>query len=128
MRTNLLSLLCLVVIAAGCGTMTIKPGADPVVVYAEVAAENALTAFDAFVEWEYKNQELVKAKAPDVHAAANEIRRNGLVWITELRTATKAYQEKPDTERLNKLQAARELVEFAAQEVRTHMLSGKDKL
>lgn len=105
---------------AGCGTFTVAPGADPLVVYAEASAETALDTFKIFLKWERDNEAVALKIDPKIHATAEEIRRNGLIWIGELRTATRTYKAARTEDNAGKLRAAQQFLEFALGEVRIY--------
>lgn len=84
----------------------VAPGADPVVVQAEAAAEKATRNVDAFLLWEYNNHDLLRSSYPDVCAAADLLRETAPLVITELRSATKAYKLSRGTENSSRLKEA----------------------
>lgn len=119
----ILSIVALSVLV-GCGTtFNVKPGADPVVVYAEASAETAFNVFDSFLKWEQENEAALSG-VPQIHATAEEIRRDGLNWITELRTQTKIYKSNRTDKNRAALLGAQEIVDFALSEVRMRLAEG----
>jgi hypothetical protein len=120
---KLLPFLAVLALLAGCKTFTVAPGADPLVVYAEASAETALDTFDAFLKWERAN-EAALSEWPQIHATADEIRRNGKQWIRDLRTATKVYKSAKTSENRDALLIAQELLDFAVQEARQRFAEG----
>lgn len=115
----------LATVLCGCSTFTVKPGSDPVVVYAEASAETAFDVFNSFLKWESQNESALLKVSPQIHATANEIRRNGVGWIKELRTATKAYKESRNGPTRTKLEQAQQFLDMAIQEVRQRLAEGK---
>lgn len=69
--SRLLALLA-VVTFAGCASL--EPSADAVAVRAEQTVATAFNVFDAFLNLEHANRDLVKAKAPAIHAFAERLR------------------------------------------------------
>lgn len=107
-----------------CGTFTVKPGADPAVVYAEYATETATATFDAFLLWERNNETALLKVNPDIHKAANEIRDNGPGWIEDLVSATRTYKRNRTDENKLKLQVAQQMLDLAIAEVRRRTAEG----
>ena len=126
MRNILVILAALLIVgSAGCGTFTVAPGSDPVVVYAEASAELALDTFDSFLKWERDNDATLRMVDPSIHKVANEIRDNGLRWIVELRDATKAYKASRTEPNRTKLQMAQQFLDLAIAELRAAMAKGQ---
>ena len=66
--------------------------ADAVVVTAESLRESALGVFDAFMRVEREHEAALKELNPDIHKAAEDIRKNGQKWLKDLTAAKVAYQ------------------------------------
>ena len=111
-------------LVAGCGTFTVKPGSDPVVVYAEYSSELALQSFDLFRKWERENDVALVKIDPSIHQVANSIRENGKRWIVELRTAISAYKVNRTPEAKTALLAAQGFLDLAIQEIRNATAKG----
>jgi len=84
---------------AGKGTLNPTTGvydseaqADRVVVTAEKTAATALDVFDKFMQFERQNEATLAGVSPKIHQAAEEIRKNGRQWLTDLDNAKVAYQ------------------------------------
>jgi hypothetical protein len=112
---------------SGCGTMTVKEGADPIVVHAEQAAEGALETFDTFVLFEFQNRTALLALNPDIHKAAEEIRANGLTWIADLRAVTQAYKYNRSSSNRVSVITAQAILQTALQRARQHLADGQQK-
>jgi hypothetical protein len=113
----------LAILTQGC-TWHVKPGADAIVVYAEAAAEEFTDISQKFVAWERRNEVFIKAKAPDVHKFANEVRDNGKLWHDDLRRATKAYKLNRTPSNRTELETAKGIIDIALDEMRRHMAEG----
>lgn len=74
------------------GTYDTNAPADPIVVNAQRVRAVALEVFDGFMKAEKENDAKWRAVNPAIHAAAEEIRRNGKTWLEDLTKATTAYQ------------------------------------
>jgi hypothetical protein len=120
---NLLALTALLLFA-GCSTFTVKPGSDPVVVYAEASAEMSATTFDAFLKWERANDAVLRKVDPGIHKVANEIRDNGMRWIRELRAATQTYKAAKTSENKTALLVAQGILDLAIAEVKISTQKG----
>ena len=103
---------------AGCAGYTVKPGADPAVVAAEAAQEQAVDVFDAFLKWERNNETVVSA---EVHEWADFIREFGPGWIDEAAKATRAYKAARTDENLASLNAAKAVLDAVIAEARRHI-------
>lgn len=79
------ALLAVVVLVVGCAS--VAPGSDPILVRGEQSLSVSFAILDSFVRVEYNNRSLVQAKAPQLSALAEQIRRNAPAL---LRTATQA--------------------------------------
>lgn len=89
----------------GCaGLVTVKKGADPVVVNAEWLAENSLASADSFLEWERSHPEAV-AKKPALAVAAEQLRERFPSQLAALRAATKLYKREKTAANGDKLKA-----------------------
>jgi uncharacterized lipoprotein len=64
---------------------------DVIVVNTEKALAIALDTFDVFLKLEYDNRAAL-SKLPQVHAFAENVRRNGKNWIVSARNAKDAYK------------------------------------
>lgn len=71
---------------------SILSGNDPVVVNAERTTQLAYDTFDTLFTIERANADLIKANAPEVHAAVDNLRRQAPQWLATARTMTKAYK------------------------------------
>ena len=111
-------------VTPGCGTFTVKPGADPVVVYAEYSSELALSSFDAFLLWERENDVALLKIDPGIHKVANDIRDSGKRWILELRSAITTYKTSRTPESKAALLAAQAFLDLAITEIRNATAKG----
>lgn len=66
-----LAIAFLAFVAAGCATLS---GVDGAIESAEKAHQSAVVTVRTFLAFEYANEALVKAKAPEVHQVANDLR------------------------------------------------------
>ncbi len=114
----------LAVVLAGCGTMTVAPGSDPIVVYAEANAERALRVMDSFLKWERLNEVALLKLDPGIHRTAEEIRANGPRWIDELTAATRAYKASRTEPNRTALQAAQQFLDLVVAEMQMSLARG----
>ncbi len=84
--------------------------ADSVVVTAENLRESALGVFKAFMEVEKENEAALKTLNPQIHIAAEDVRKNGKKWIDDLTAAKVAFQAARTQENANRLSSAIALV------------------
>ncbi len=85
--------------AGGHGTYTPSTGvydinapADTAIVTAQKTRSIALGVFDLFLQAERQNEAQLKALNPAFHATAEEIRKNGKIWIGDLTRLIANYQ------------------------------------
>jgi len=88
-RIASLPLLLWIMALAGCAAL--QSDADPVVVRAQQARSFAFLTFDTFLKFEYDNRAML-AGAPEIHAAAENIRENGPRWIDEVTNLITVYK------------------------------------
>jgi hypothetical protein len=119
-------LFCLM--AVGCVPWTVAPGADPAVVFAEQTAKEGMSYMDAFVKFERTHDVQLRAINPEIHKAAEEIRKHGPGWLTELRTATKVYKANRTEGSKVAVIMAQQIVEIAIGEIKAHMAEANSKL
>src|SRR3954464_11684627 len=83
--------LVLLLFTIGCAS--ILPGHDPVLVNAQRLQESALTAIVEFCHWERLHISLLQEPLKtEVHALAEDIRRNGLRYVDDLNAARLSYK------------------------------------
>jgi len=70
-----IALLLALVAAAFLTGCAVAPGSDPILVHAEQGQQAAHAAVKLFLTVEKENEAMVKAQWPDIHAAAESIRR-----------------------------------------------------
>lgn len=85
-------LLALMIFPLGACAPTAPVTGDPVVVYAERNVKDAATVIDAFLDLEYENQAYVKSNLPEVHAVAEQLRREAPNALREARRLTEVYK------------------------------------
>jgi len=110
MRT-IIPIIAATLLFSGCVTT----GHDPVVVQAERVTELAVDMFDAFLVWEYSNQEALSG-TPEVKAMADTIRANGVQWLTTARIMTRAYKQNRTKDNEANLETALEVLQTAMSE------------
>lgn len=122
-RISLTSVALLALICSSCSVINPAPvaeGSDPVVVHAERTAGYALDTFDSFLLWEYQNRNLLNNQ--QIKAAADNIRANGKLWISELRVATQTYKAVRSQPNAEKLDIALAIVNQALETARRYLL------
>lgn len=79
---------------------------DTVVVTAENLRESMLSVFDAFMQVERENEVALKALNPEIHEAAEWIRKNGKGVLDDITRTKLAYQSARTPENASKLNSA----------------------
>jgi hypothetical protein len=98
---------------------------DQVILRAEQTAQTARLTFDTFVHIERDNEALLKQVNPKIHEYANTIRRNGLDWVTSLRTATKAFKANRTPENQASLNTWLKTLDNATKETNKYIATAK---
>lgn len=75
-----------------CGCAAISPDADPVVVNAERGTTIAFETVDSFLALEHTYREWFRVNAPDVHAAAEKLRKEAPAAFASVNALRKAYK------------------------------------
>ena len=78
-----------IILNTGCSTPSGAVQGDPVVVNAEKAIAISFDAIDSFLRWEHSNPAVV---TPQVHAAAQELRRKAPDAFRNARAVLRAYK------------------------------------
>lgn len=123
--------LALIAVVTFTGCASLEPSADAVAVRAEQTVATAFNVFDAFLNLEHANRELVKAKAPAVHTFAEWLREpvpdngamvpRGLSLIQSANRVRLAYKANRTPDNHASLQAALAALARAANETQTQM-------
>ena len=114
--------------AAGRGQMNPATGvydtnalADVVVVTAESLRSSALDVFGAFMRIEKENETALKEFNPNIHLAAEDIRKHGSQYLDDLTRAKTAYQSARTPDNASKLQSALAAVNSALVSASMHI-------
>lgn len=127
------ALMAVLLFAPGCGTfpLTIKAGADPVIVTSEHTQETALDVFDTFLAWERRNEAALLTLNPRIHDFAEKLRAPdatgtpfALRQINTLRSATHTYKMSKDGFNRGSLAAIQSALNALVAEARLY-LEGK---
>lgn len=117
--------LAALLLTSGCGTFTVKTGADPVVVWGEYSQEMALDTFDQFLAWERNNETALLKLSPGIHDLAERVRKDGPGWINELDKAVRKYKQSRAPDDLKALLAAQIVLSTAVNQARTYLVDPK---
>jgi hypothetical protein len=109
--------LVIAVLIYGCATTA---GNDPVVVSAEKTNSIAVETINTFLKLEREDQDLVKAKLPQVHTYANYVRVNAPKWIATAQALTAAYKNNRTPENKANLQTAQDVLSEAIRQITTY--------
>lgn len=92
---KLLASVILAVALAGTvpGCQPVAPGSDPVVVWQEQGLQASFDTIDEFLRMEDAYRDEVRAKAPDVHAFAELLRRDAPAVFTAYQDSIEAYKQ-----------------------------------
>jgi hypothetical protein len=110
-KVGLLLFFALAIGLTACGTfrpVSVKPGADPILVHAEYTVENAAGVFNQFFDWERQHEKTNSA----VHAFAESLRstrqKPGIAaqGLLDLRSATETYRVDRSPEKGGQAKAA----------------------
>jgi hypothetical protein len=95
--------------------------ADVVVVTAENLRSSALDVFDAFMRIEKNNEAVLQGLNPNIHLAAEDIRKHGAQYLDDLTHAKNAYQSARTPDNASKLESALAAVNSALVSVSKHL-------
>jgi len=109
------------------GVYNAEAMADTLVVTAQNTRKIAADVFDGLMTIEAHNEETLKAVSPEIHKAAEEVRRNGKAWLGELTAAITDYQKERSATNGNKLKAALKLVDDALLSASKHLAEATKK-
>ena len=118
-RLYLIALFSLALLFAGCGTYTVAPGADPVVVHAEQTLAVSRDTLDAFIQYDYAHADTEPA---GVHAFAESIRRHAPDTFREARAILDAYQSAKTADNLGKLNTYLESIQALAAQAKANTM------
>jgi hypothetical protein len=110
----------LLFLLVACGSMSVAPGNDPVVVDAEKTTSVAVESLNTFFKLEASNHALVKQKLPKVADWTNYARANAPKWIATARDTTKAYKANRTSANKASLQTAVAVLAEAINQVHTY--------
>ena len=107
------------------GCASLHWSGDPIVITAETTTQSAMDVFDTFLQFEYSNrgylQKIVPSAYPQIHAAAEKIRRYGIGWLNTARNLTKAYKTNRTPENKAQLTTALAVLQSASTEAQNWM-------
>lgn len=118
---------CLALLAL-CACSTLDPSADSIVVRAEQTRDVAVATFDAFLQLEYENRELLWKVDPGIKHAADYIRLNERGWIKSLTVVIQAYKANRSAENRASLSTWLATVEEALRQAQEHLTRSEKNL
>ena len=111
-------LLCAGLLATASGCAVLEPGADPVVVRAEQAAEMSFATVDSFLLLEFTHRDQLGG----MKAAADYVRENYPPALKALRAATQTYKAVRNTENRDALTTALAVVNLLTEQAREWLI------
>lgn len=118
---------CLALLAL-CACSTLDPSADSIVVRAEQTRDVAVATFDAFLQLEYENRELLWKVDPGIKHAADYIRLNERGWIKSLTVVIQSYKANRSAENRASLSTWLATVEEALRQAQEHLTRSEKNL
>lgn len=103
------------------GCAPIQPGHDPIVVNAERTLAASFDVIDTFLSVEHERRETVRAELPDVHAFAEQLRREAPAALTAAKSAIDAYKASRDRANADAMNNTLAAVETLARQSRLHL-------
>lgn len=123
MKKIMLSMLAILLLA-GCGTFKLAPAGaytDSVTYGADLSITTSYDVLHAFVKWEHDNAAAL-AGTPEIHAAANNIRKNAKQWIGSAIALRDAYAASPTAGNKSSLQTGLEVLSAAVAQATTYLV------
>jgi hypothetical protein len=120
---RLIIILAFALALTGCGTLDPSGpyAGDKTLYQADQTIATSYAVLDSFLQWEKH----VGRSKPDVHALAEQIRREGPNWFRSATAIRDAYAAEPTPEKRKSLQSALAILQTALNEASVYLLENK---
>lgn len=122
------NLLCLTLGLSLLGCASILPGHDPLLVNAQRLQKSGLVAITEFCHWERLHASLLQSPLKEeVHAVAEQVRRDGLRYLDDLNAARLSYKSAKTPDGSNNVVAATAALRTLLEKTEIELIKAKGK-